>query len=255
MKSLQDSIRRITNHIDYIVGLQIRIFYVFTLIFSAIISYAFYSSPSMSLSLLPFFFFIYVALISALATEPVDELSKGTIQVYLATGLTRKEYYSAWLFGGVVFQTLVFLLIYSIPALIIDPSILVVPVRQYGLNVSLGQLLIICALQTIYYGTIGMTIGAFTKKRSLAVFAVFLLMVIIPFSVGLLASIFTPSLGEGIFKGITLICNQLLYVAISSYSMVGVFGMNPFLESVIVLVVLDIIFILLSYMFWREVEV
>ena len=255
MKSLRDSIRRIINHVDYIVGLQIRIFYIFTLIFSAIISYAFYSSPSMSLSLLPLFFFIYAALISALATEPVDELSKGTIQVYLATGFTREEYYDAWLLGGIVFQTIVFLLIYSIPALIIDPAILLIPVRQYGLNISLGQLLIISALQTIYYGTVGMTIGAFTKKRSLAVFTVFLLMVIVPFSTGLLASIFMPSSAEGIFRGITLVCNQLLYVAISSYRMIGVFGLNPFLESTVVLTIFDVIFILLSYILWREVEV
>ncbi len=255
MRSLRDSIRRIVNHTDYIVGLQIKIFYIFTFIFSAIISYAYYSSPSISLSLLPIFFFIYAALISGLATEPVDELSKGTIQVYLATGLTREEYFDAWLIGGIILQTIVFPLIYSIPAFIVDPSILIKPVHGSGINVPLWQLLLIGALQIIYYGATGMTIGAITKKRSVAIFSIFLLMIIIPFLTALFASIFAPYSAEGIIKVITLICNQLFYVGITSYQTTGVFGIDPVIESFLVLTVFDTALILLASKLWGEVEI
>lgn len=255
MRSLRDSIRRIVNHTDYIVGLQIKIFYVFTFIFSAIISYAYYLSPSISLSLLPIFFFIYAALISALATEPVGELSNGAIQVYLATGLTREEYFDAWLIGGIILQTIVFPLIYSIPAFIVDPSILTKPIHGSGINVPLWRLLLIGALQIVYYGATGMIIGAITKKRSVAIFSVFLLMIIIPFLTALFASIFVPYTAEGIIKVIMLLCNQLFYVAITSYQMVGVFGIDPVIESVLVLTVLDTILILLASKLWREVEI
>ncbi|NPA99281.1 MAG: hypothetical protein GXO43_07880 [Crenarchaeota archaeon] len=255
MRSLQGSIRRVFHHIDYIMGLQARLLYIFTVIFAVIVSYAFYTSPGLAISMLPFVFLIYAAMVSALATEPIDEVSKGTIQVYLATGLTREEYYEAWLLGGIAFQTLVFVLIYCIPAFIINPRIFFIIPSNYGLSVPMGSLIVVGALQITYYGATAMTVGALTKKRSLAVLSVFLLMVIIPFLVGIILSILAPDSAEYITYFVMLFCNQLFYTGMTSYNNIGVFGLNPVIESIIVLVVLDVVLILISNVVWRRIEI
>ncbi|NPA99601.1 MAG: hypothetical protein GXO43_09510 [Crenarchaeota archaeon] len=255
MRSSQGSIKRIFHHIDYIMGLQARLLYIFTIIFSVIVSYAFYTSPGLTISMLPLFFFIYAAMVSALATEPIDEISKGTIQVYLATGLTREEYYKAWLLGGIAFQTLVFVLIYTVPAFIVNPSIFFATPSSYGLNVPMGNLIVIGALQITYYGVTAMAVGAITKKRSMAVLSVFSLMAIIPFLVGLISSIVSPHSAEYVTSLVMLFCNQLFYAGIMSYRNIGVFGLNPVIESIIVLLVLNTALILFSYMAWRRIEI
>ncbi len=255
MRSLRGSIKRILHHVDYIMGLQARLLYLFTVIFALIVSYAFYTSPGLTISMLWVFFLIYAAMVSALATEPIDEISKGTIQVYLATGLTREEYYEAWLLGGIAFQTLVFVLIYAIPAFIVNPAIFFVTPGSYSINVPMGALIVVGAFQVIYYGVMAITVGAITKKRSFAVLSVFMLMVIIPFLVGLVSSIIAPRSAEYVTSLVMLFCNQLFYTGIMSYRNIGVLGLDPIIESIIVLMVFDIALIIISDMIWRRIEI
>jgi len=100
-----------------------------------------------------------------------------------------------------------------------------------------------------------MTVGALTKKRSLAVLSVFLLMVIIPFLVGIISSILTPNSAEHITSLVMLFCNQLFYAGIMSYKNIGVFGLSPVIESLIILMVFDIALILISDSVWRRIEI
>ncbi len=177
------SLNRIIIHSTYVLGSKALPIYavsaLFTVLFGLAVIYRVYYFIS---SFLTIFIVLVEILIVGVGSSVIDELREGTIQVYLASGLSRTEYIWSWILAVVIYPSIAIPLSIIIPVIIINPDILFTEIRRYGITISPYMHMYVYALtiQLLLHMTWSIGIGIVKKNKSLAWLTVILLTIVIP---------------------------------------------------------------------------
>lgn len=261
MKSYREVAGRIVLQAEFLLSMKARAIYVLVVLVGIVYSlgtvykaYPIVASFGIIGSML-----LEVALI-ALAAAMFDEISDGTVQMYLAAGLSRLEYVVSWFLVAVVYPAAGITAAMLVPALVVDPATIAMPIVPYTIGGFAPSLLIIAiatCIQILNNVTVALALGLKYKSKGIAYLVLALLAFLMPLVLSMIVS-FLGALAGDYYRYYSLYLLMLPFNPL--YSLTIFSSSSPIRLSLTTIlsvpaVVALVFFLLALYITRRELEV
>ncbi len=251
MRSFQEQAKRVFHQVDFLLSMKARAVYVITIVLSIMFSLGIvYQVYAVIMSMMMLGIIILEILTVSIAGSMIDEINEGVAQIYLSAGLSRREYVSAWIFVSIIYPVLALLASILLPALIIDPGIILSSITMGSITMfpTLLEFALAIMIQVFNNITISLAIGLKTRSKGWCYFMIVFILIILPLAASMIGFFLAASTGnQNIIQHIYLV--MLPFSPVTMYMMSMSSSLLSIPKFVLLLVPLSVGFFALAYIF------